>query len=202
LFGRWRAVGFVLAVAIGIAARDANAADRQVRPFVAFTFAGDTTFSPDLGEAAGKVHGTIGVDAAVLGEVFGAEFDLAHTPGFFQTGDANDLILSSSVTTLTGNVVIGLPRKWMEYTLRPYVVVGGGIMRIRALDYFAVVDTAETRPAMDLGAGAVGFLRHDLGVAWEVRRFQTLGTPDLTGTSFGAKSVSFWRASMALAIRF
>jgi hypothetical protein len=202
VIGSREVVGLVFAAAIGMTAAQAAAADRQVRPFVGFTFAGDTTFVPNLTEAAGRVHPTIGVSAEVLGEVFGVDFDLAHTPGFFQTGAADDLILSSGITTVTGNVVIGPPRKRMEYGLRPYVVAGGGIMRIRVLDYFGVVDVAQSKPAFDFGAGAVGFLTHDVGVAWEVRRFQTLGSPDLSGTSFGAEKVSFWRATMAVAIRY
>jgi len=202
VIGRRSVAVVVLAWAIAAVAADAGAADREIRPFVGFTFAGNTTFVPNITEAAGKVHATVGVDAAVLGEVFGVDFDLAHTPGFFQTGEANDLIISSGVTTVTGNVVIGLPRKWMEYTLRPYIVAGGGIMRVRALDYFGVVDVSQVKPAIDFGAGAVGFITHDVGVAWEVRRFQTVGNSELTGFSFGAEQVSFWRATMAVAIRY
>jgi hypothetical protein len=75
-------------------------------------------------------------------------------------------------------------------------------MRVRALDVLGVFDVAQTKPAMDFGAGAVGFITHDVGVLWEVRRFQTLGSPDLAGFTFGAERVSFWRASMALVIRY
>jgi len=187
---------------MALPAAPAHAADLQFRPFVGFSFAGDTTFVPNLSEAAGKVHATIGANMAVLGEVFGVEFDVAHTPGFFQTGDAADLILTSSVTTATGNIVVGVPRRFTEYVLRPYVVAGGGVMRIHAEDYFQVVEVAQVKPAIDFGVGAIGFITRRVGVAWELRRFQTIGGDELAGLSFGAEKVSFWRATMAVAIRY
>jgi hypothetical protein len=190
------------AVSLSMAA-DARGADKQIRPFVGFTFAGDTTFVPNISEGAGKIHATVGVSAAVLGDVFGVDVDFAHTPGFFQTGDPNDLILSSSITTLTGNIVVGPPKHRMEYVLRPYLVAGGGIMRVKAVDYFNVFpEVSQVKPAMDLGAGVVGFITNSVGVLWEVRRFQTLGGSGEAGISFGAESVSFWRATMAVAIRY
>jgi hypothetical protein len=198
---RSRAVGVVFAVAIWGVASEAAAADKQIRPFVGFTFAGDTTLT--LSEAVGKVHATIGVNAAVLWEVFGVDVDVAHTPGFFQSGEPGDLVLSSSVTTFTGNVVVGMPRKWTEYVLRPYVVAGGGIMRIRAEDQYEVLPINRTKPAFDFGAGALGFITNRVGVLWEVRRFQTIGGGDeLSGISFGGEKLSFWRATMAVAIRY
>src|SRR5258708_6213816 len=109
---RGRSVGVVFAAAIGLAfAANPDAADWQNWPFVGFSFAGDTTFV-DFDHAVGKPHTTIGVNAAVLGEVFGVDVDVAHTPGFFQTGDPNPLVLASSVTTVTGNIVVSVPRRF------------------------------------------------------------------------------------------
>ena len=187
--------------AVVLTATSARAADRQVRPFVGTTFAGSTTFV-DLENAAGDAHVTIGVNAAVLGDVLGVDVDFSHTPGFFEGGSSN-LVLKSGVTTLTGNVVIAMPRRLSEYGLRLYVVVGGGIMRVREEDNLHVYDINEVVPAMDLGVGALGFFTNRVGVAWEVRRFQRIGGPaPLTGTSFGPEQLSFWRAHMALVIRF
>ena len=75
----------------------------------------------------------VGVNAALLGDVFGVEVDLGDSPGFFQSGNTN-LVPKSRVTTLTGNFVLSLPRHMTEYTLRPYFVAGGGAMRVRIED--------------------------------------------------------------------
>jgi hypothetical protein len=198
---RGRIVGVVFAALSVMAAAEAHAADWQIRPLVGFTFAGDTTFV-DFEHAAAKAHATIGVNMAVLGEVVGLDVDIARTPGFFQSGDPNVLVLASSVTTVTGNLVVGLPRRFTEYVLHPYVVAGGGFMRVHEEDYFQIVEIAQTRPTFDVGAGAIGFITKRVGVMWEIRRFQTIGGEEQTGLSLGGEKLSFWRGSMAVAIRF
>jgi len=128
--------------------------------------------------------------------------DLARTPGFFESGDANTLVISSSVTTVTGNVVVSVPRRFAEYVLRPYLVAGGGIMRVREKDYFEVFEIAQVRPAFDVGVGAVGFITNFVGVVFEVRRFQTLGGEQQGGLSIGGEKLSFWRATVGAVIRY
>lgn len=195
----WRIGAWVVGVVL--AASAARGADRQLRPFVGTTFAGSTTFV-DLEHAAGDAHATIGVNAAVIGEIFGVEADVGHTFGFFQGGNAN-LVLNSSVTTVTGNVIVALPRRLTEYSLRLYFVGGGGIMRVREEDNLLVFDIAKVVPAMDVGVGALGFFTNRVGVAWELRRFQRVGgPPPLTGISIGPEQLSFWRANVALVLRY
>lgn len=190
----------VLAAAM-LAAAPASAADRQIRPFVGFTFAGDTTFVPNLSDPVGHTHQTIGVDAAWLGDIVGVDVDFAYTPGFFEP-DPRGLVIASSLTTATGNVVVGVPRRFAEYVLRPYVVAGGGLMHIHEVDFFDVIPITQTRPTVDFGAGAIGFITKRVGLAWEVRRFQSIGAQEQTGLSFGGEKLSFWRATMAVAFRY
>jgi hypothetical protein len=143
------------------------------------------------------------VSVLTLGEIFGVDVDLADTSGFFGPGDKH-LVLSSHITTLTGDVVVAAPHRLTEYSLRPYFVAGGGIMRVRSLDYFGLFDVASTLPAFDWGGGVQGFLSKSVGVAWEVRRFESLSrrSQDPGLTLNGDEQISFWRASMALAIRY
>jgi len=55
----------------------------------------------------------------------------------------------------------------------------------------------------DLGAGVVGFLTNKVGVCWDLRRFQSIGGDTSgAGISFGDEHLSFWRATMAVAIRY
>jgi hypothetical protein len=191
---RWAAVvGFVLLATPA-------AAEWQIKPFAGIAFAGSTSFvDPEV--AAGQVHWLLGANAAVLGEVFGLEGDVAHVPGFFQSGDEL-FVLSSSVTTLTGNLVIAMPKRIFQYTLRPYFVAGAGILRARSDSKFGTLPVARTLPAMDLGGGATGFLSDRLGVSWELRHFRSIGRGGLSGVSLSREQLSFWRATMALAIRY
>ena len=177
------------------------AADRQIRPFIGATFGGGTTFV-DPEDAVGNPNLAIGASAVFLGEVFGAEVDIADAPGFFESGDRH-LVILSRVTTISGNVVVAAPHRLTEYSLRPYFVGGAGLMRVRTTTAFNVFDVSTVIPALDVGVGAVGFLTNRVGVCWDVRRFQSVGDNTASGgLSFGEQHLSFWRAAMAAVIRY
>jgi hypothetical protein len=198
---RWARTLAGLAVAAVLIARPAAAAEKQIRPFIGAALGGDTTFL-DLEGAAGKPHVVVGANAVVLGDVLGVEVDLGHSPGFFQAGSTH-LVLQSSVTTLTGSIVVSLPRRLTEYTLRPYLVAGGGALRARIDDYFGVLQVADVLAVADFGGGVTGFVTNRIGLCWDVRHFGTIGGKlGDRGVSFGAEQLSFWRASMGLAIRY
>jgi len=176
------------------------AEDRQIRPFIGATFAGATTFV-DLEDAAGRGHLAIGASAVFLGEVFGAEVDVTDVPGFFESG--KHLVVLSRVTAVSGNVIVAAPRSRTEYSLRPYFVGGAGLMRVRTTTSFDVFDVASIIPAIDVGGGALGFFTNRVGVCWELRRFQSVGSNvGNAGLSFGEEHLSFWRATMAVVIRY
>src|SRR5262249_46002266 len=83
-------------------------------------FAGFTEFV-DVDKGAETNHLVVGVSWVRLGEVFGFDAELADAPGFFHgpgQGGEKNLVLSSRVTTLTGNIVIAAPRRLTEYVLR------------------------------------------------------------------------------------
>ena len=191
----------LLALALLLALPATASAEWQVRPFLGVTFAGATTFF-DPEQAAGHPKIAIGVNGVLLGETFGVEGDFGRTPGFFQSGDQN-LVLGSSATTLTGNIVIALPRHLAQYTLRPYFVVGAGLMRARIDHELEALNVSTSLPAIDVGGGATGFLTERVGLSWDIRYFRTVsGKTEGNGLSVGAEQLSFWRANMALAIRF
>jgi hypothetical protein len=191
----------LLTLALVLLSPSAAFAEWQFMPFLGVTFGGGTTLV-DLEGAVGSLNVAVGVSALLIGDTLGVEADLGYAPGFFQTGDPH-LVVRSSATTLTGNVVLAVPRRLTQYTLRPYFVGGGGLMHAHSEDFFGAVPVTSTLPAMDLGGGVTGFLTNRFGVNWDVRYFRSLRRTDTgSGVSFGAEELSFWRASMALAIRY
>jgi hypothetical protein len=180
-------------------------AEWQVRPFLGVSFRGDTTFV-DLTGAAGRPspNVVIGGNGAFLGNVIGIEADFGYAPGFFQSGDEN-VVRGNSATTLTGNIIITLPRRVSEYTLGPYFVAGLGLMHARIDDALDVLSVARTLPAMDIGGGVTGYLSARFGLIWDARYFRNLGG-QLSGISAdpvdASEQLSFWRASMGLVIRY
>jgi hypothetical protein len=189
------ALGLLL---IGPARADA---EWQIRPFIGVAFGGSTTLV-DLEHAATGPHMVFGVTGGLLGEILGLEADFSVSPGFFETGRRH-LVTQGSVTTFTGGVVLAFPRSLTEYTLRPYVAGGVGLMRVRIDDSFDVLQVSTTLPAFNVGGGVIGYLTDSVGVSWDVRRLQSIGRKvEGRGFSFGREELSFWRANMALAIRY
>lgn len=200
----WR-IGVLVTAAL-LAPRSVQAdTEWQIRPYMGVTFGGGTTLL-DLDFAASKPNVVFGVSGGLLGEVVGIEADFGHAPGFFQGGDPPfgvQLVSKSSVLTFTGNVIVGPPRRRTEYTLRPYFVGGFGLMRASTQDSLSSLPVSVTRPAFDLGGGVGGALSDRIGLSWELRHFRSFGADvDPRGQSSGPEKLSFWRANMALVIRY
>ena len=190
-----------LAVVILLSGASRASAEWHFKPFVGLTFGGNTTFLIDFEDAVGGTNPVMGGSATWVGEVFSVEGDFGYGPGYFETGD--DLVQNSSVTTFTGNLVVALPRSWTQYTLRPYILGGAGLMRVRGEDPLDVFTTSSTLAAVDFGGGVTGFLTDRIGLNWDLRWFKSVGGDDKgLGLSTGNEELSFWRATMGVAVRY
>jgi hypothetical protein len=192
--------GLILALAIGGSTPAIARAEWQLKPFFGVTFDASTTLllDPELISAGLPAKFGFGVNAAVLGEVLGVDVDFGVMPGFFSN---SSFVTSSWVTTLTGNVIVALPRKVARYSLRPYFVAGAGVMH-PYVNYVLFPDVANNLGTFDIGGGATGFLTQRIGLNWEVRHFSSFGgnvIPNFTGGQ--DEQLSFWRVTMAIAIR-
>lgn len=191
-----------LALACLLAGAAPASAEWHFKPFVGFVFAGSTKLS-DPDEAARERHLAVGGSVVLLGEVVGVEADFGWAPGFFERDVATPLVVRSRVTTLTGNIVVAMPRRMTEYTLRPYAVAGFGIVRASMEDLIDFDNFAETRAAFNVGGGVTGFLSDRFGVSWDVRYFRSAGGDEMiVALDTGGPELSFWRANMSLAVRY
>jgi hypothetical protein len=188
-----------LAVALLVLHPGVAAAEWHLKPFLGLTFGGKTTFVVDAEDAAGKVNGIFGVTVVRLGNVFGVDADFGTAPGYFEAGQ--DLVLNSRVRTLTGNVVVAVPKTMAGYALRPYFVGGMGLMHVAAVPRQGILPLSRTLPAWDIGGGVTGFLNERVGLSWELRHFHSFGG-DTQGDSFEPEQLSFWRANMAVTFRY
>ena len=111
---RWR---LAAAAIIYICAPQPASAEWQLKPFVAGTYGGNSTFTL-VRQSDNYGHVGLGVSGMWLGEIFGLEGDWGHTPKFFNGPEAT-LVTDSGVTTVTGNVVVAMPKTLAQYTLRP-----------------------------------------------------------------------------------
>jgi hypothetical protein len=181
----------------------AAAQEWQLKPFLGLTFAGDTTIV-DPEEAADDVHLALGGSVTWIGEILGVEADFGFVPGFFNGETEDPRVRSSGVSTLTGNVVIAFPRRMTQYSLRPYVAGGVGLMRVSKEEFLDTFSLTMHVMTIDVGGGATGFLSETVGLNWDLRYFRNITgapDPDNPGLSFGAPRLSFWRLTMGVVLR-
>ena len=195
-----------LAFVCALLSSPAVAADKQIKPFIAVSFGGRTTFvnlgtEQPVGGGAAPLDPdlVLGVGTAVLWDIVGFDVDFSR-----QSQDNEAKALTNSITTLTGNIVLTLPHRLTEYTLRPYFVGGAGLLHLNSTDFLDAFPVSENLAVLDLGGGVTGFITNRVGVSWEIRRFGsfTRNPAEGEGLTFGSGKLSFWRASMALVFRY
>lgn len=192
----------VLALVLLVGLARGAAADWLIVPFIGAEFGARTTIV-DLDQGVSDKKLTFGGSTLILSDrVLGVEADIGHTPHFFERGQRTALVLNSTVSTATGNVVLAVPLSVTRESLRPYLVGGIGVMHASSSDLVDLFSFDSNLLALDIGGGAIGMLSRNSGLRFDVRQFRNL-TPDRsTTTTAGSTRLSFWRASLGIVIRY
>lgn len=204
--GEWltAAVRLVLLTLSLIAGATPVWADWIVSPFLGVGFNGTTTFI-DLENGAGETKLTFGGSGGWLSDgLLGVEINVGYTPGFFDTGDESrdaELVLGSSVTAVTGDLLVLVPRAVLRDSLRPYVLGGVGLLRLRSDDIAEAFPISSNLLGLALGGGAFGRLTELTSLRFELRRISNL-TRDDTAPALAATSLTFWRATIGVLISY
>src|SRR6476469_6417495 len=130
---KWLLTGTMIAAVCAATPRTASA-DWVVTPFVGWNAGG----SADVNGSDGSTTSSkfehkmdYGVSVAQMGKgVIGWEVDFGYSPNFFETGTGSSgfaFTNDSNVTTLTGNVIVGIPVGGHGGSVRPYDVGGVGL---------------------------------------------------------------------------
>jgi hypothetical protein len=151
-------------------------------------------------------------NVALQGEVLwltsgwlGVNGEVTYTSNFFEREDAQcqDCIPKSGLLTAMGSVVIALPLSLTRNSLRPYAIGGLGLIRATIDDSLNVFVTDERLLGLRLGGGAMGFLSETVGLRFDLSHVRTLkGQGEGTGVAVGSRSVSLWRTSVGVVLRF
>jgi hypothetical protein len=177
-------------------------ADFFVTPFAAIKFAGNAQIV-DLESGASNVKFTLGGMAGVLTDgLFGVEADVAYVPRFFERSTGS-LVARSQVITVMGNVMVAAPRSLTQYSLRPFVSGGAGLMHVNIDDIADAIPVDSNYFGVNVGGGAMGPLNNSLDVRFELRWFKsvTTGTTENATPLLPGSALSFWRAAVGLTIR-
>jgi hypothetical protein len=148
------------------------AAEWHLTPTVGLTFAANTSIV-DLDKGTDKIHPQFGGVVSLLGRgVLGVEGLVVLTPGFFK-GDLG-INTSSRSIALMGNVVVTAPRRWTEYSLRPFVSAGVGLLHVSFQERADVLAVTENLGGFNVGGGAIGFFSARTGVRFDLRYYSNL----------------------------
>lgn len=154
-------------------------AEWHFAPMVGLTFKGTTNIN-DTEAATDKTHRHLAGAVSLLGDgILGVEGVVTWTPGFFRHGSV-DVVEQSRAVTLMGNVVLTTPRRLTEYSLRPYLSGGFGLMHATVTQKPLFASGPPLDPVRlntggyNVGIGAIGFLSERTGVRFDFRYHSTM----------------------------
>jgi opacity protein-like surface antigen len=153
------------------------------------------TFSGDVEEG----HTSYGAAIGFLGEgLFGFEIEGTYTPHFFGPDPTDS---TSNVTTLMGNIVLGVPIG--NNNSRIYATGGVGLMKFRVPDADEFFDIDRNDFGMNAGAGVMVNLSERFGVRGDVRYFRDI-RESTSGDDFDVDLGGFhyWRGAVGITLKF
>jgi opacity protein-like surface antigen len=196
-----------LAVFAFAAAPRQASADWYLTPFVGGNFGGNANFNgPNTFDDQVERRVDAGASLGWMGKgVAGLELDWGWSPNFFQntTGSGNFAFGDSNVTTLMGNLVIGIPIGGQRGGgVRPYVTGGAGLLRsnISATTFFDGLTSNDW--GMNVGGGVHGYFSDHVGLRGDLRYFRLLENNPGNALDLGLSDFNFWRGSIGVTFRF
>ena len=179
-------------------------ADGLVIPFFGVNFGGDS--GTEVSDATDAERFSWGASFAFMGGgVFGLEGDIGYSPDFFGETDAG----GSSVLTVTGNLLIGIPFGGQTgFGIRPYGLVGAGIVRADGeafeLAEHEELEVGENKAAWNFGGGVMMFFGTHVGIRGDVRYFRTFEAVEILDIEFDEElgDLDFTRGSIGVVFRF
>lgn len=197
-----------LAGLVCVATPSRAAADWFFTPFIGGNFGGKANFG-DLGDFDDEFEQRVDFGASLgwMGAgVVGFEVDFGWSPNFFENtaGDADFAFGDSNVTTLMGNVIVGVPIGGQQGPgIRPYGSGGIGLIRshVDGGDLFNDLDANDL--GINVGGGVQGFFTDTIGIRGDVRYFRSLqDTEPDNEFDLAFSDFDFWRASVGVTFRF
>ncbi|MGH9348910.1 MAG: outer membrane protein [Vicinamibacterales bacterium] len=173
----------------------------------------DWLFTPNIGagfggDASGREHLTYGASIGWMGAgVVGWEADFAYTPEFFEGDDDDPDFFNtgdSNVTTLMGNVIVGVPVGGQTGPgVRPYLAGGAGLMRTRVEDAAELFEIDNNNFGINVGGGVMGFATDNVGFRGDIRYFRAFGEEETNeGIDFDFSDFDFWRGTVGVVFRW
>ena len=132
--------------------------------------------------------------------------DFGFSPNFFEntSGSGDFEFADSNLTTVMGNLIIGVPIGGQHGVgFRPYAVGGVGLVKSRLGSSGDLFNVDSTDWGFNVGAGAMFFFSDNVGVRGDVRYFRSLEDVEpIDDFNIGFANFRFWRGTLGVTIRF
>lgn len=191
-----------------IAAPRKASADWLFTPFIGWNFGGSANFL-NLSDVNDEFEQRVDFGASFgwMGAgVIGWEVDFGFSPNFFEntSGSSNFQFGDSNVTTLMGNVLLGVPIGGQHgLGFRPYATGGVGLIKSRIDDGGDLFTLSSNDFGFNVGAGAMFFFTDHFGLRGDVRYFRSLQDRNPNdGFDLGLSGFHFWRGSAGATFRW
>ena len=191
-----------------VAAPSKASADWLLTPFVGWNWGGTANLleSDDFDDEF-EQKAMFGASLAWMGAgVVGFEVDFGFSPNFFEntSGSGDFEFADSNLTTVMGNLIIGVPIGGQHGVgFRPYAVGGVGLVKSRLGSSGDLFNVDSTDWGFNVGAGAMFFFSDNVGLRGDVRYFRSLEDVEpIDDFNIGFANFRFWRGTLGVTIRF
>ena len=206
-------VAVVLVFIVSAFAPAKASADWMLTPFVGITWGSGASFNDAIGNLDDEfeTRGIYGASLTWMGAgVFGAELDFGWAPNFFQSSSDEDFDYGdNNVTTLMGNLILGIPIGGQTGGgVRPYVTGGVGLIKAKIDDPEDLIGDLDSNEwGYNVGGGIKGFFTDKVGIRGDVRYFRQFSDIDVDPEGDDVLDVTvgkvrFWRGSIGVIFRF
>ena len=198
----------VLVLITTVAAPSKASADWLLTPFVGWNWGGTANLldSDDFDDEF-EQKAMFGASLAWMGAgVVGFEVDFGFSPNFFEntSGSGDFEFADSNLTTVMGNLIIGVPIGGQHGVgFRPYAVGGVGLVKSRLGSSGDLFNVDSTDWGFNVGAGALFFFSDNVGLRGDVRYFRSLQDVEpIDDFNIRFANFRFWRGTLGVTIRF
>ena len=183
-------------------------ADWLFTPYLGANFGGNASFG-DFDDFDDEFERRMDFGASLgwMGAgIIGAELDFGYSPNFFEEtrGEGDFEFGDSNVTTLMGNLIVGIPiGGQVGAGVRPYATAGLGLIRssISGTTLFNDLDANDF--GMNIGGGIHGFFSDNVGLRGDLRYFRSLQDNEPDGNlDLGLSDFDFWRGTVGVTFRW
>jgi len=170
----------------------------------------DWLFTPNIGvgfggDIAKNNKLTYGATLGWMGAgIIGLEADFAYTPKFFEQDSSLDLFDKDNVTSLMGNVLIGVPLGGQHGGgLRPYVTGGLGWLKTNVQSTSQFFEVDNNHFGFNLGGGVFIFATDHVGFRGDARYYRDFQDfVSDNSINFSQGKLNFWRGTAGLTFRW